>query len=277
MSRAHAVLAAALILPCACDAIGPGDGSNVAIRFAAVSSPGAAPAGAVSTAAGEFIVEGSNGTLVLSEVHIIVDEFELERVDDACTAKDDIRSSASSDDDERGDDDEDECEEFTAGPLFVGLDLGGEVPVVAQSVPAGTYTGLEFKVEDLEFDDDDDDHSAAEAQALLQTILGAGFEEWPSKASLAVSGTWTPAGGSPQAFTSFFEAELKIRQRFDPPLTLEGEPSTITVEVDPSLWFRVPNGLVRDLSLLDFDLTGRVFQLDVRLDAGFRGVRHDRD
>lgn len=275
MSRTHVMLAAALILPCACDATGPGDGANVAIRFAAVSSPGA-PAAAVSTAAGEFVVEGSNGTLVLSEVHFIVDEFEIERADDACEAKDVIGSSASSDDDEHGDDD-DECEEFSAGPLFVGLDLDGEVPVVAQTVPAGTYTRLQFKVEDRDFEEDDDDHSAAEVQALMQDILNAGFEEWPAKASLAVSGTWTPAGGSPKPFTSFFEAELKIRQRFEPPLTLENNPSTITVEVDPSMWFRIGNGIVRDLSLLDFDLTGDVFRLDVRLDAGFPGLRHDRD
>lgn len=272
MSRFHAVPVLALfILAAGCDSTGPESGARVAIRFASASVP--AGANAVNSA-GEFALEGSNGTLTLSDVHFIVDEIELERVDGACDAGGTASSGASYDGDHHGED-ETECEEFSAGPLFVGLDLGGEVPVVSQEVPPGTYTRLKFKVEDTEMEEGDD--HAANLPDLMQAIHDAGFADWPSKASMVVTGVFTPAGEAPRPFTAYFEAELRIRKMFDPPLDVADAPSTVTIEVDPSLWFRTSNGAVLDLSAYDWATTQHVVEFEAQLGDGFHRMHYEHD
>lgn len=266
------IAAAAIVLLPACEATGPQDGAPVVIRFATTAAPsGANPS--VNSAAGEFLLDGANGALALTDIHFIVDEFEMERVEDACEAQPGTSAGGGDEHDE----DHDECEEFSAGPFFVGLDLGSEIPVVAQEVPAGTYTRLKFKVEDTELDDEDDDHhGSADMQALLQSIQAAGYTEWPSKASMVVSGTFTPTGGAARSFTAYFEAELKIRKNFDPPLDVTEDPSTITVDVDPSSWFRTSSGVL-DLSAWDYATTHRVVEFEAKLGDGFRRARYDHD
>ena len=82
-------------------------------------------------AAGEITVTGSNGVLVITGVHFIVDEFRLERAEAAC-------DSAAN---------EDACERFETDAQFVTLPLdGATVPVFTATVPAGTYTDLKFEV-----------------------------------------------------------------------------------------------------------------------------------
>lgn len=168
-----------------------------------------------------------------------------------------------------------DCEEFSAGPLFVGLDLGGDVPVVSQEVPPGTYTRLEFRVEDTEMEEGDD--HAANLPDLMQAIRDAGYDNWPSKASLLVGGTFTPTGGAPRPFTAYFEAELRIRKMFDPPLDIADSPSTVTVEVDPSLWFRTANGALLDLSAYDWATTQHVVEFEGKLGDGLHRLHHEHD
>jgi hypothetical protein len=147
--------------------------------------------------------------------------------------------------------------------------------VVSQEVPPGTYTYLKFKVEDTEMEEGD--HHAANLPDLMQAIHDAGFPDWPSKASMVVSGVFTPTGESPRPFTAYFEAELRIRKMFDPPLDVAEAPSTVTIEVDPSLWFRTSNGAVLDLSAYDWATTQHVVEFEAHLGEGFPRLHHEHD
>lgn len=243
------------------DLTGPGGEeaarATVAFRTARASSvasaKGAEGARSPSSVARSVTVEGSNGTLVLEEMHLIVAEFELERaMDDDCA------------------EDDDACEKFEAPPAFVQLPLedGSEVAVTSEVEP-DTYDELEFEVEDLDDDEEADGPSTAE---LMEGIREQ-FPDWPKDASLLVTGTFTPDGGSPVPFRVYFEAEVEIELELSPPVVVAaGEAPTFTVELDPQIWFRDGTGGVRNLALLDFDETGQVAELEVEVEDGFTGV-----
>lgn len=248
-----------------CDSTtGPDDGlPRVSIAFQTTS--GAAPAVAPgdlgrlarNTLAQSLTLTGSNGALTLDEVWMIVAEFELElEDDDACD--DSIE--------------DDSCEEFEAPPQFIQLPLdGGTEPTVSQPVPPGVYDELEFEVEDLELDEDDED--AGEIQALFAAIR-AQFPDWPEEASMLVTGTFTPTGGSAVTFRVFFEAEIEIEIEFDPPLDLtDGTDATVSVVVDPAAWFARLDGTVMDLSQFE----GQVVEFESEMEDGFSELEFDDD
>lgn len=250
--RTHSRLAAALlsIFMVACsNTLGPGEESRVSIGFQLAS--------AVSAGNGELVITGTNGVLRITNISFIVNEFELEARDDACAAP--------------GDDD---CEEFEAPPSFVRLPLGdGNLVAVSQAVPAGTFTELEFEVENLDMDEDDDD---AGAIAAVASAVRAAFPNWPNKASMVVVGTFTPTG-SAQAlpFTVFFDAEIEIEKDLVPPLVVDRENEIVTVQLDPTVWFRRFDGTVMDLSAFDFVRTGIVLEFEAELENGFQKIEFD--
>ena len=256
------VLAAAVA---ACgSSTGPPEGSaTLSIAFREEAGTGSAStvsAGATleEARASTVTLQGSNGTLVLEDVRFVVAEFELERADsdDGCALV-------------GGDD----CEEFEVGPQFLDLPLdGGAVPVVAQSIPAGLYEELEFEIEDLDLDDADED--AAAFQQLFQEILQV-VPDWPEDASLLVAGTFTPTGGQAVPFRVFFDAEIEIEIEFPEPgldVRDEADPS-VTVVVDPAVWFSMTDGTVLDLSQFD----GEIAEFEVEIENGFTEIEFDDD
>ncbi|MCI0432601.1 MAG: hypothetical protein L0271_02980 [Gemmatimonadetes bacterium] len=254
----------ALLLP-ACDAMGPEGGGRIDIRFTTTAATSGATLG-VHASTDELVIAGSNGTLTITQIALIVSEFELEREEDAC------ESSRELDDDE-----DDECEEFKAGPFFVDLPLDGAVSVVSQEVPAGSYTELEFEVEDLELDDDEDDDDDGRGTAdVLARIRAAGFDDWPEKASMVVVGTFTPVAGAPRPFTTFFEAEIEIEMDLQPPLIVAEDALTVDVEIVPAMWFRTFANSVVDLSAFDFATTGKILEFEAKLENGFQRIEFDR-
>lgn len=241
---------------------GPDDGQprvSIAFQTTLGAAPSVVPGDlgrvARNTLAQSLTLTGSNGMLTLDEVWLIVAEFELElEDDDACD--DSI--------------DDDSCEEFEAPPQFIQLPLdGGTEPTVSQPVPAGVYDELEFEVEDLELDEDGED--AVEIQALLAAIR-AQFPDWPEEASMLVTGTFTPNGGSAVAFRVFFEAEIEIEIEFDPPLDLtDGTDASVDVVVDPAAWFKRPDNTVMDLSQFE----GQVVEFESEMEDGFSEFEFD--
>ena len=238
-------IAAALLAGVACsDSAGPDDTGAVIVR--------------VSGAAGmSFVAElltldvpGSIGVLTIDAIHLIVDEFKLERVEDAC-------------EDLNGDDDA--CENFEAPPFFVAVPLDGDdIGIVSQAIPADTYEELKFETKAPE------DDGSLLAEIRLQ------FDDWPEDASAHVIGTFTPDVGEPVPFRVFFDAEVKVELEFDPPFeVVEGEDQAVTVFVDPAIWFANPDGSVVDLSTFDFDETGEVVKLEVKFENGFTKVEVD--
>lgn len=272
------VTAATLTLAlAACDGTtGPEGSTTITFRAATGSASPSVSPGDVRFShsddpdASTLDLEGTNGQLSIASVHFIVSEFELERDDDAAGCDDDGDDSATGDDD--GDDDG--CEEFETGPQFLELPLTGDDAVaVRQDVPAGTYDELEFEIEDLEDDGDDD---GAALQQLLSDIRDQ-FPEWPEEGSLRIHGTFTPKdeqgnllGDEDRDFTVYFEAEVEIEKEFDPPVEITGEEQTITVTVDPRVWFERGDQTVPDLSALDFDADtgGPVPELEVEIENG---------
>lgn len=244
----------------ACDSLGPGGDTTVGVAFQTASGGSASISGASASLSGApdasaaISFSGTNGTLELSTAHIVVTDFALERANAEC---DSVQN-------------EDACEQFSADPRFIELPLdGGTSVAVSQQVPADSYDELEFEVDDLEDDDGGEEHPAE--QQLLEDIRGQ-FAEWPQDGSLRVTGTFTPAdGSSPRDFTAYFEAEIEIEKEFPNPLVIEDGMGnqTVTVTVDPSVWFTAADGSVVDLSQYDFQSTGSVAEFEIEMENGF--------
>lgn len=252
-----AVLTTLIVFSVGCDATGPSNGRQVAVRFNAVTTAAGTGSLASMTAAsvladhvpstGAITLTGTNGTLIIQDIRFIVSELELERSGAACT----------------GEDDADDCEEFEGGPFLVNLLDGTADEVVTAMVPNGTYTELEFEVEDLDVDADDD---AAETQ-VMQTILAnirQTYPNFPSTASMVVHGTFN---GEP--FTVYFDAEIEVEQAFATPFRVP-EDGSIRVNLDPAVWFKV-GGEVMNLRALN----GQTVQFHAEFENGVIEVRRD--
>ncbi len=239
---------------------GPGD-NQVRIDFGArASATHAGIAGGPSAAAAaddQIVISGDNGELTITDIRLIVEEFELKGDDDVnpCEAN-------------GGGDD---CEDFDAGPLFVDLPLNGAATVTTGQLPPGAYREVDFEIEDL----DDDETNPAEAARIDQVLaqVRAAFPDWPRKASMLVVGSFRPrsggALGEPRPFRVFVDAEIEIELDLAPPLVVGdgAEPRTVSVTLDPAVIFQ-NGGQVVDLSAFNGRLVE--FELD-HLERGFQG------
>ena len=267
-----AALAAPLALAACSDSTGTSAPGQVQLRFGVTSGVQAlaAPAGGLASVGGPLAVTGDNGTLSITGIRVVLDKFQLRGVhDQPCTG-----GAGSNDDD--GDDDSGECE-FDAGPLFLDLPLDGtQLTAATGTVPPGTYDHVRFRVKNLDSGDDDDgdddEDDAAEA-ALFQQVR-AQFPDWPAKASMRVTGTFTPTGGAARPFTAYLDAEVRLELAISPPLAVtEGSSAgQVSVLLDPSVIFRT-GAQVIDLS----QFNGTLRELEFR-DGAFRGEgRHGSD
>lgn len=168
-----------------CDSAGPStDSSEVEVGFATSSSASSTNAFGKAAADAPLVVSGSNDTLRIHDLRLIVDEVRLEGEADG-------------------------AEFETEAPVFLDLPLNPTeiAPVAAGNIPPGLYSEFDFEVEDAELDDGDDDEGL---QNLRDNIRAAGFENWPNEASMVVQGTFTPEGDTARAFTTYFEAEIEF-------------------------------------------------------------------
>lgn len=262
-----AFIAFALAAAACGDGTGVADPTNVSVLFRVADGP--APVGPRSTSGGPsrvagpaLVLTGTNGTLTIDEIRIVVSEIELERIDDSCLG-----------DDDSVDDQSDDCEEFETGPQFLDLPLDGTpIEVATDQVPPGTYEELEFEIEDLE-DDEGDATEEARIAAVRAQILAA-VPDWPEEASALVTGSFTPTSGTPSDFRVFLEAEIEIEMELIPNLVLDDGAASrdVTVDIEPAIWFVRPDGSVLDLTQYDYDTTGQLLEFDVELEDGFTKV-----
>lgn len=230
------------------DPSSPHDG-GVAVAFAMSRS--------AATTSSALTLQGTNGTLAIDDLRIIVERFELKRTDDDQCVEEDHS-----------------CERFRAPPRFLDIPLDGSAVVaVTQDVEPGSYRRLRFEIEDLD-DDEDDPVEAAQIRTLL-TQIRSQFPQWPRDASMRVTGTFTPTGGVAQRFEVFFEAEVEIEKEFVPPAIIGSDAARFTVLLDPALWFRTAGGAVLDLSQFDFARTGRIVEFEFEAEDGFTRVEFD--
>ncbi|MDQ3606299.1 MAG: hypothetical protein M3418_08985 [Gemmatimonadota bacterium] len=260
MQKKAFVLAALLPFAAACsDSTGP-EAGQVAVRFRAVTATGAsASLGSTSGVSfdhvpvtGAITLTGSNGTLVLQDIRVIVSELELKRAEGACM----------------GEGEDDDCEKFEGGPFLVNLLDGSATQSVSALIPAGSYTEFEFEVEDLDADEDD---SAAERQAIgsIFTQVRQAYPAFPSNASMVVHGTFTPTGGTAQPFTVYFDAEIEVEHKFATAFRVP-EDGAITVNLDPALWFRTGTQ-VMNLAAVN----GKTLEFEAEFKNGIASIEHD--
>jgi hypothetical protein len=253
--------AAAALVFSACDSsTGPEDSEQVTIRFAAETSAGGAAAPGIEAAP----VTGTNGTLDITDLRVIVAELEFEGTNGTCGAN--------------GDDDDEDCFEVELPPRLVNIPLDGSPLAVATTeLPAGSYNEFELEIEDLE-DDEEDTAFAAEIDALEAEIRNT-FPEWPRDGTIRVEGTFTPTGGAPEAFVVWIEAEVEVELDLVPPIDIpaaEGDAHTLDIVLFPERWFVRGDGTVIDLTEWDFQTTGELLELEVEIENGFE-IEFDDD
>lgn len=214
------------------------------------SAPAAPPAFGPAATQQQLVLTGSNGTLTITDIRIIVEEFELERVE---TAECDVDPKPAG------------CEDFEKGPFFVDVPLGGSpVTVVSEDIPSGSYKELEFKVDDLEVDSGED---AAKVQQVV-TQVRAAFPDWPDKASMVVVGSFMPTDGAARSFRVYFEAEIEVELEFKPPLEITDVNRSVAINLLPEIWFKNADGTVDDLSQSHFPTTGKLVEFELEIEDG---------
>lgn len=246
------------------DTLGVGGPQNFALLFSVSGAPAdqaparvLGPSDPAAIVGPPMVLSGSNGTLTIDEIRLIVAEVELEGDDDDCGPADD-----------------DDCNDFDVPPTFLDLPLDGQpVQAVVGMIPAGTYDELEFEIEDL--DDDGDDDFQAEI-ALLRTQIRSEFPDWPDDASVMVAGTFSTTDAE-TPFRVYIDAEIEIERELRPPLVVtdDAEAIDLTVDIRADLWFVRSNGTVIDLSVYDWSATGELLELEVEIEDGFMEVEFD--
>lgn len=246
LSVAKLLLPVAALALAACEDGGPN--SNARIR---VTAP--AQVGASTAANGALEIAGTNGTLRITEIKLIVDEFELEGDDDDCNSG------------------TGRCSEFERELFVVDVPLGtGSVMIASDAIPEGVYNELEFEVEDLLDDDLDDDSDLARLQQLLAQLRQQ-HADWPDSASMLIIGTFTPTGGAPQDFRVYFDAEIEVEYDLVPPLVISADtPSEITIALRPDLWFRNNDGTVRNLAAFHYPTYRALVEFEAEFEGGLR-------
>ena len=256
---ATVLVAAAAVLSCS-DPAAPG--ASVAIRFrtgtpvASTARVGSPLSFSLMNGAQDVVVAGSNGTLTITDIRLIVDELELQSSDAPDCPDDEGQQSG--------------CEDVEVGPLAAQVPVNGDpVTVASDAIRPGSYTELEFEVEDLEVDagEPDDAADAAALQALLATLRQT-YADWPESASMVIVGTFTPTGGSAIAFRAYFTAEIEVELAFTTPLVVAETNRSVTVDLQPNLWFANPDGTVWDLSQFDFATTQQVVEFELQIEDG---------
>lgn len=243
-----------------CDGLGSSTTRGpIEIGFQAVTSSPLASTSSSGVASkatsNSLLIEGQNGTLRLTDIRLIVSETELEG--------------------------QGEETEYEAGASVVDLPLDtAQVSLSgAQQAPTGSYTTLEFEVENLEVEEDDPGEEEEEGQnfeAILTEARNA-YPNWPRQASMVAEGTFTTSDGSARSFTTYFDAEIEVGRSIDPPLqvTQNGTPRNLTIHLRPSRWFEGSGDTVRDLSQADYEETGQLLSLE--FEDGVEGVESDDD
>ena len=241
-------------------ACGGGPGTSVSIRF---GTPGttAGPSPANFSLAGgqatdgQIHLSGTNGDLDIDGIWVIVEEFELEAVE-----------TVDCDDDELGTDD---CEDFEREYFFINVPLDGStVVVVSAPIADGTYDELEFEVDDIHVHPDDPEEQAeADLIAALRDDVLAAFPMWPEEASMLVTGTWTPTGGSAVTFATYFDADIEVEKDLPEPYVVSADATSgdISVLLYPERWFERTDGTVWDLKSLE----GQLVDFDLEIEEGF--------
>src|SRR5437667_6041646 len=211
---------APLALTCtACDATSPKTSQPVSLSVTTRgTSGGSVPAGSGMSAAIQ-IGSGAN-SLSITEAQVVLARIELSTAG-SCAAT--------------GEDDN--CAELQLGPTLVDLPVDATTQVMLEDVaiPAGTYSGIQAKLDAVQPDDDEPGVSAfLTAHPDFQGI------------SVKVTGVFTDASSTTHDFTFTSEIDAEMAMRSDSTVTLASRTKNVTNAVDLASWFKDASGAVID-------------------------------
>lgn len=209
--RAAAVLPLLLLAAaCSSDTLSPKSARSLSLSFSTAPRTATAPSLAPSTSTAPA------DAIVFTKVQLVLADVELARSSASCTTT--------------AQGQEGECESLELAPVLIDLPVTpGATTALTNTVPEGTYSGLDAAIKPLRSDD-------AGAAALL-----AANPSFAGK-SVRVEGTY---GGAPFVFFSDVSSELQLT--FAPPLVVTtAKPKlNVTVAVDPQTWFLAADGTTR--------------------------------
>lgn len=265
-----ATIALGLLAWTGCDTVGSSsdtteteetvESESVSVGFSTTSSSAKALHAAVNATEELLIVEGSNGTLAITDIRLVVSEMKLKVDDDSSGEGSEFETKASQ--------------------LDLPLDTAQVAVMADAEIPADVYDEFEFEVEDVDPHDED---LTAEEQAHLEALLDTirvDYPNWPEDASMVVTGSFTSAdGGDPVAFTTYVDAEIEIEVEMSPPLEVaaDGLSRSITVELDPARWLTQTDGTVLNLAEFDYTLTEDLYELEAEFENGVAEIEVDTD
>src|SRR5437879_4058430 len=201
----------------ACDATSPKTSQPVSLSVT-TKGASAVPAGSGMSAAIQ-IGSGAN-SLTITQAQVVLARIELSTAGSCPTTGE-----------------ADDCAELQLGPTLVDLpvDATTQVMLVDVAVPAGTYSGVQAKLDAVKPDDDEPGASAfLTAHPDFQGI------------SVKVTGVFTDASSTTHDFTFTSEIDAEMAMRFEPPVTLASDTKNFTIAVDVASWFKDASGAASD-------------------------------
>src|SRR3989441_4689876 len=132
---------------------------------------------------------------------------------------------------------DDSCAELRLGPTLVDLPVDATTQVMLEdvAVPAGTYSGVQAKLDAVTPDNDESGASA---------FLTA-HPDW-NGISVKVTGVFTDASNATHNFTFTSGVDAELAATFNPPVTLAADSKNFTIAVDIASWFKDASGAVID-------------------------------
>ena len=167
-------------------------------------------------------------------------------------------------------DDDSEMNITFRGPFVVHVRDTVAIDFASQTLPAGTYDGIKFKIHKLqpgEKHEDSDEHNHRTVSTNDSSILGSSIVVW---GSILKNGVWTPF-----ALKLEVEVEFKIKGNFV--VSAATSSVDIALNFNMGLWFRNPD----TGSLLDptdpGSTTRELFMRAVKISFGQGRGGHDRN
>lgn len=208
-------------------------------------------------------IEGSNGTLIIDDIRFIVEDFELQRSSGEC----------------EGLPNEDDCEEFEADPFFVDLPLTADSISLGNSlIEPGLYDELEFETDDLDVSEEEDPVEQQQKQDLINAVRAV-YPDWPTSASMVITGSFVSSQGDTTQFKTYAEAEIEIELEFNPPLeiTENSVSKLLKLNINPVDWFLRPDNTILDLSQYDYETTQELLEFELEIENSLKSIEVEDD
>ena len=173
----------------------------------------------------------------------------------------------SSDMDDDGEESEEEINVTMRGPFVVHIRDTVSIDFASQTLPAGTYDGIKFKVHRLrrgEHHEDSDEHGGRRRVSVDSLPYGSSVMIWG----------WVKKNGAWSTFTFAFDGELEFKVKGNFTVSEATSMVNFALNFNMGVWFTTPTGVLLDPT----DASSRTRQL-IResIKRSFQQCRGGRD